>query len=75
MRLTTERLVGLSGPLLLISLCATPLVIWAIAQPFDIRFQGRYLTLTSLAVLLALAGTSAFALNLVLGARLRPVGR
>src|SRR5918996_1362002 len=73
MRLTADRLVGLRGPLLLISLCATPLVIWAFTQPFDIRFQGRYLTLTSLAVLLALAGTSAFALNLVLGARLRQV--
>src|ERR687891_389675 len=68
MRLTSDSLVGLRGPLLLISLCATPLVIWAFTQPFDIRFQGRYLTLTSLAVLLALAGTSAFALNLVLGA-------
>src|ERR687891_1049048 len=73
MRLTSDSLVGLRGPLLLISLCATPLVIWAFTQPFDIRFQGRYLTLTSIAVLLALAGTSAFALNLVLGARLRPV--
>src|SRR5919106_6644078 len=73
MRLTSDSLVGLRGPLLLISLCATPLVIWAFTQPLDIRFQGRYLTLTSIAVLLALAGTSAFALNLVLGARLRPV--
>ena len=73
MRITSDSLVGLRGPLLLISLCATPLVIWAFTQPLDIRFQGRYLTLTSLAVLLALAGTSAFALNLVLGARLRPI--
>src|ERR687896_44358 len=73
MRLTSDSLVGLRGPLLLISLCATPLVIWAFTQPLDIRFQGRYLTLTSIAVLLALAGTCAFALNLVLGARLRPV--
>jgi predicted ferric reductase len=73
MRLTSDRLVGLRGPLLLVSLCGTPLVLWAFTQPLDIRFQGRYLTLTSIAVLLALAGTSAFALNLVLGARLRPV--
>jgi predicted ferric reductase len=71
MRLTSDRLVGLRGPLLLVSLCATPLVLWAFTQPLDVRFQGRYLTLTSIAVLLALAGTSAFALNLVLGARLR----
>jgi predicted ferric reductase len=73
MRVTSDRLLGLRGPLLLISLCATPLVIWALTQPLDVRFQGRYLTLSSIAVLLALAGTSAFALNLVLGARLRPV--
>jgi predicted ferric reductase len=73
MRLTSDRLVGLRGPLLLVSLCATPLVLWMLTQPLDVRFQGRYLTLTSIAVLLALAGTSAFALNLVLGARLRPV--
>jgi predicted ferric reductase len=71
MRLTSDRLVGLRGPLLLVSLCATPLVLWAFTQPLDVRFQGRYLTLTSIAVLLAHAGTSAFALNLVLGARLR----
>jgi predicted ferric reductase len=73
MHVTSDRLVGLRGPLLLISVCVTPLVLWVFTQPLDIRFQGRYLTLTSIAVLLAFAGTSAFALNLVLGARLRPV--
>jgi predicted ferric reductase len=73
MHVTSDRLVGLRGPLLLISMCVTPLVLWVFTQPLDIRFQGRYLTLTSIAVLLAFAGTSAFALNLVLGARLRPV--
>jgi predicted ferric reductase len=73
MRLDHDRLVGLRGPLLLLSLCATPLVLWAFAEPLDVRFQGRYQTLTSIAVLLALAGTVAFALNLVIGARLRPV--
>jgi predicted ferric reductase len=73
MRLTSDTMVALRGPLLLVSLYVTPLVIWAYTQPLDIRFQGRFLTLTSIAVLLALAGTSAFAVNLVLGARLRPV--
>jgi predicted ferric reductase len=58
---------------LLVSICAAPLVLWAQSASLDQRFQGRYLTLTSIAVLSALAGTSAFALNLVLGARLRPV--
>jgi predicted ferric reductase len=61
------------GPLVLVSICAVPLVLWAQSAPLDQRFSGRYLTLTSIAVLSALAGTSAFALNLVLGARLRPV--
>ena len=75
MRLTSESLVGLRGPLLLASLCSTPLVLWAQSAPLDSSFQGRYATLTSIAVLLALAGTSAFALNLVLGARLRSVER
>jgi predicted ferric reductase len=64
---------GLRGPLALAVLCAVPVVLWAASEPLDARFRGSYATLTSGAVLLALAGTSAFALNLVLGARLRLV--
>jgi predicted ferric reductase len=64
---------NLRGPLVLGALCAIPLVLWARTAPLDTRFDGEYATLTSLAVLCALAGTSAFALNLVLGARLWPV--
>jgi predicted ferric reductase len=56
-----------------VTLCVVPLVVWAGSAPLGPRFDGRYVALTSIAVLLALAGTSAFALNLVLGARLRPV--
>jgi predicted ferric reductase/mono/diheme cytochrome c family protein len=52
-------------------LCAVPLVLWARSAPLDGRFSDSYATLTSIAVLCAFAGTSAFALNLVLGARLR----
>src|SRR5687768_17156654 len=63
----------LRGPVLLAVLCAVPLLLWAQAAPLDSRFGSRFTTLTSIAVLLALAGTCAFALNLVLGARLRPV--
>jgi predicted ferric reductase len=48
-------------------------VLWAATAPLDTRFDGRFQTLTSIAVLLAYAGTAAFALNLVLGARLRVV--
>ncbi len=67
------KLASLRGPLLVTALCAIPLVLWARSSPLDARFTGEFATLTSIAVLLAYAGTSAFALNLVLGARLRPV--
>jgi predicted ferric reductase len=50
-----------------------PLPLWAATAPLDTRFDGRFQSLTSIAVLLAYAGTAAFALNLVLGARLRVV--
>jgi predicted ferric reductase len=67
------RLAVLRGALVLGVLCAVPLALWAGSVSLDSRFDGRYATLTSLAVLAAYAGTSAFAFNLVLGARLRPV--
>jgi predicted ferric reductase len=54
-------------------LCIIPLVLWGRSAPLDQRFTGQFGTLTSIAVLCAFAGTSAFALNLVLGGRLRPV--
>ncbi|MBA3376062.1 MAG: ferredoxin reductase family protein [Actinobacteria bacterium] len=69
----TEKLASLRGPLVLATLCGIPLVLWAQATPLDARFTGQFATLTSIAVLLAYVGTSAFALNIVLGARLRPV--
>jgi len=68
-----EKLSRLRGPLVLTTLCLIPLALWARAVPLDSRFSGDFATLTSIAVLLAYAGTAAFALNLVLGARLRPV--
>jgi predicted ferric reductase/mono/diheme cytochrome c family protein len=64
---------SLRGPLVLVALCAVPLLLWARSAPLDTRFDGSFTTLTSIAVLCAFAGTSAFALNLVLGARLRLV--
>jgi predicted ferric reductase len=64
---------AMRGPLALAALYAVPLVLWARAAPLDPRFSGQYASLTSTAVLFAFAGTSAFAINLVLGARLRPV--
>ena len=73
MRDLEARLVALRGALVVGVLCAVPLALWAGSVSLDSRFDGRYATLTSLATLAAYAGTSAFALNLVLGARLRPV--
>jgi len=68
-----EKLASLRGPVVLAALCAIPLVLWARSAPLDPRFTGQFAALTSIAVLFAYAGTSAFALNIVLGARLRPV--
>jgi predicted ferric reductase/mono/diheme cytochrome c family protein len=59
--------------MVLAALCAVPLVLWALAAPLDDRFDSTFTSLESIAVLFAFAGTSAFALNLVLGARLRMV--
>jgi predicted ferric reductase/mono/diheme cytochrome c family protein len=67
------KLAPLRGPLVLLVLCAVPLVLWARSAPLDSRFDGSFTALTSLAVLSAFAGTAAFALNLLLGARLRLV--
>jgi predicted ferric reductase len=62
---------SLRGSRVLIALCAVPVLLWARTAPLDTRFDGSFATLTSIAVFCAFAGTSAFALNLVLGARLR----
>src|SRR6478735_3863974 len=69
------KLVAVRGPLVLVGLCATPLVLWALAAPIGPRFSSSTLALTSAGVLCAFAGTSAFAINLMLGARLRFVER
>ena len=72
-QLIAHRLGGLLGPFVLAFLYLLPLVLWAATAPLETRFAARFQTLTSIALLLAYAGTSAFALNLVLGARLRAV--
>lgn len=63
----------LRGPTALVALCTAPVVLWALAQSLSTRWTDPGITLTSMAVLLALTGTCAFALNLMLGARLRVV--
>lgn len=59
------------GPALVAILWAVPVLLWATAAPLEPRFTDATTTLTSLAVSFALAGISAFAINLVLGARIR----
>ncbi|HSL64861.1 MAG TPA: ferric reductase-like transmembrane domain-containing protein, partial [Gaiellaceae bacterium] len=71
----TTRLNRLRGPVALVALCVVPVLLWVRAVRPEDRFAGTYASLTSLAVLLALAGTTAFGLNLVLGARLPFVER
>ena len=61
------------GPVTVALLCATPLVLWTMSEPTGPRFADARSALSSAAVLVALAGATAFALNLVLGARFRAV--
>jgi predicted ferric reductase/mono/diheme cytochrome c family protein len=70
-RLAAVKLAALRGPLVMAVLCGIPLVLWARAAPIGPRFSSSTLALTSTAVLFAFAGTAAFAINLVLGARFR----
>src|ERR671914_1761953 len=60
----------LRGPITLAILILMPVGLWATARPLGERFTDGTTALTSIAVCMALMGTSAFALNLVLGARL-----
>jgi predicted ferric reductase/mono/diheme cytochrome c family protein len=64
---------SIRGPLVLGALCVIPVLLWAASAPLDTRFSSTFTSLTSLAVVFAFAGTSAFALNLILGARIRIV--
>ena len=65
----------LRGPATLVILCAVPVILWASVEPWSSRWADLPIALTSFAVVLGLAGTTSFALNLVLGARLRKVER
>jgi hypothetical protein len=57
------------------SLLLAPVVLWATTQPLDSRFASSTATLASLANIAALTGTAAFASNLVIGSRIRPIVR
>jgi predicted ferric reductase len=70
---TPSPVVRARGQLALLALTVLPVALWLGSGSLADRFDGSYRSLTSVAVILAYAGTAAFALNLVLGARLRPI--
>ena len=55
----------------MVTLYVAPLLLWTGSAPLDTRFMDTSTTLTSVGVLFGLAGVSGFAMNLILGARLR----
>jgi predicted ferric reductase len=57
------------------SLLLLPVGLWASAGPLTTQFESFPVTLESLANIAALAGTAAFAINVVIGSRLRPAVR
>jgi predicted ferric reductase len=57
------------------SLLLVPIALWATARPLGDRFADTTATLGSLANITALAGMSAFAVNLAIGSRLRAIVR
>lgn len=63
------------GPIGVGVLCAVPALMWLIVRPIDERFLSPAIALRSLGLIAALVGVSAFGLNLVLGARIKPLER
>lgn len=63
------------GPLLLAILCLVPVALWTAALPLDTRFVDGPRATASIAVMFGLAGFTSYALNLVLGARIKIVSR
>jgi predicted ferric reductase len=59
------------GPAIMAILYVTPLFLWADSAPLETRFLDTSTTLTSIGVMAGLAGVTGFAMNLMLGARLR----
>ena len=54
-------------------LCGIPVILWVAAAPLDTRFIDAPTSLTSVGVVFGLLGVTSYALNLVLGARIKPV--
>jgi predicted ferric reductase len=56
-------------------LCLMPVVLWALAAPLGDRFADATAALRNVSVVCGLIGASAFAINMIMGARLKPVDR
>ncbi len=63
------------GQLLLFALCLVPVGLWFAAAPVGPRFDGASFSMISLGVICGLVGLTLFALNFVLGVRLKTVDR
>lgn len=61
------------GPLVVATLCIIPTVLWWRAAPFDTRFLDTSTTFATIAILFGLLGITAYAINVLLGARLKPI--
>lgn len=70
---SASRAAKVLGPLAIVGMCLVPVWLWTMTLPLEIRFGDAATSLRSLAVVCALAGVSCFAINLVLGARFKPV--
>ncbi|MDQ4143365.1 MAG: ferredoxin reductase family protein [Actinomycetota bacterium] len=66
-------LVRIRGPLLMAALYVVPLLLWWEAVPEANRFPDTPTTLNQVGVLFGFAGISAYAVNVLLGARLKPL--
>jgi predicted ferric reductase len=60
---------------LAVILCLVPVALWALAAPPAERFADATTALRSISVVCGLAGASAFAVNMIMGARLKAVDR
>ena len=61
------------GPLVMAALGLISLILWWRAAPLEMRFLDTATTLSTLGVLFGVLGVTAYAVNVLLGARLRPI--
>jgi predicted ferric reductase len=73
--LATRGIRKARGWIVLGAVLLAPIAVWATARPLDSRFATRDATLGSLANITGLAAVAAFAANLIIAGRLKPVAR